>query len=129
MFKLSGSPSTSILHKPAESPPCTRANRPPPLSAQIPLPLPKPVHSTSTFIFRPFPAVFEALSLPPPPRSPKNACYRQVEVPTMFKTTKQRAASRANSQKSTGPRTAEGKAVSRFNALKHAIFAVHQIMF
>jgi hypothetical protein len=47
----------------------------------------------------------------------------------MFKTTKQRAASRANSQKSTGPRTAEGKAVSRFNALKHAIFAVHQIMF
>ena len=47
----------------------------------------------------------------------------------MFKTTKQRAASRANSQKSTGPRTAEGKAISRFNALKHAIYAVHQIMF
>jgi hypothetical protein len=48
----------------------------------------------------------------------------------MFKSTpKQRAASRANSQQSTGPRTTAGKAVSRFNALKHGIFAVHQIMF
>jgi hypothetical protein len=44
-------------------------------------------------------------------------------------TAKQRAASRANSQKSTGPRSAAGKAVSRFNALKHGIYAVHQIMF
>jgi hypothetical protein len=47
----------------------------------------------------------------------------------MFRSTKQRAASRANSQKSTGPRTTAGKAVSRFNALKHGIYAVHQIMF
>jgi hypothetical protein len=48
----------------------------------------------------------------------------------MFQSTpKQRAASRANSQKSTGPRTTAGKAVSRFNALKHGIYAVHQIMF
>jgi len=48
----------------------------------------------------------------------------------MFKRTpKQAAASRANSQKSTGPRTTAGKSVSRFNALKHGIFAVHQIMF
>jgi hypothetical protein len=48
----------------------------------------------------------------------------------MFKSTpKQAAASRANSQKSTGPRSAAGKAVSRFNALKHGIYAVHQIMF
>jgi hypothetical protein len=47
----------------------------------------------------------------------------------MFKSTKQRAASRANAQKSTGPRSAAGKAVSRFNALKHGICAVHQIMF
>jgi hypothetical protein len=44
-------------------------------------------------------------------------------------TAKQSAASRANAQKSTGPRTTAGKAVSRFNALKHAIYAVHQIMF
>jgi hypothetical protein len=44
-------------------------------------------------------------------------------------TDKQRAASRANSQKSTGPRSAAGKAASRFNALKHGIYAVHQIMF
>jgi hypothetical protein len=48
----------------------------------------------------------------------------------MFQSTpKQRAASRANAQKSTGPRTAAGKAASRFNALKHGIYAVHQIMF
>src|ERR1700691_6566207 len=48
----------------------------------------------------------------------------------MFQPTpKQRAASRANAQKSTGPRTTAGKAASRFNALKHGIFAVHQIMF
>ena len=44
-------------------------------------------------------------------------------------TAKQIAANRRNSQKNTGPRTAEGKAVSRFNALKHGIFAVHQLMF
>jgi hypothetical protein len=34
-----------------------------------------------------------------------------------------------NAQKSTGPRTTAGKAVSRFNALKHGIYAIHQIMF
>jgi hypothetical protein len=44
-------------------------------------------------------------------------------------TDKQSAASRANAQKSTGPRSAEGKAASRFNALKHGIHAETQIMF
>jgi len=44
-------------------------------------------------------------------------------------TAKQIAANRLNSQKNTGPRTTAGKAVSRFNALKHGIFAVHQILF
>jgi hypothetical protein len=44
-------------------------------------------------------------------------------------TAKQTAANRLNSQKNTGPCTTAGKAVSRFNALKHGIFAVHQIMF
>jgi hypothetical protein len=44
-------------------------------------------------------------------------------------TAKQIAANRLNSQKNTGPRTTAGKAASRFNALKHGIFAVHQIMF
>src|SRR5580658_3727799 len=44
-------------------------------------------------------------------------------------TDKQSAASRANSQNSTGPRTAEGKAKSRFNALKHGIFAESHIIF
>jgi hypothetical protein len=44
-------------------------------------------------------------------------------------TAKQTAANRMNSQKSTGPRTAEGKAASRYNAVKHGIFATTQIMF
>jgi hypothetical protein len=44
-------------------------------------------------------------------------------------TAKQTAANCMNAQKSTGPRTTAGKAASRFNALKHGIYAVHQIMF
>ena len=44
-------------------------------------------------------------------------------------TPKQTAANRMNSQKSTGPRTTEGQAATRFNAVKHGIFATTQIMF
>jgi hypothetical protein len=44
-------------------------------------------------------------------------------------TTKQTEANRMNAQKSSGPRTSAGKKVSRFNALKHGIYAVHQVMF
>jgi hypothetical protein len=44
-------------------------------------------------------------------------------------TRKQRAASRANGQKSQGPITTAGKANSRYNALKHGIDAKQQIMF
>jgi hypothetical protein len=44
-------------------------------------------------------------------------------------TARQIAANRLNSQKTTGPRTTRGKGVSRFNALKHGIYAVQQIMF
>jgi hypothetical protein len=40
-----------------------------------------------------------------------------------------RAASRANGRKSRGPVTPEGKAKSRFNALKHGIDAKQQVMF
>ena len=36
---------------------------------------------------------------------------------------KQLAANHANAQKSTGPKTAEGRAVSKMNALKHGIFS------
>ncbi len=45
-------------------------------------------------------------------------CYRRVVA-----TPAQIAANRLNSQKSTGPRSVEGKAASRFNALKHAASA------
>src|SRR3954465_12166723 len=41
---------------------------------------------------------------------------------------KQIAANRANAKKSTGPRTPEGKAVSRFNALKFGITAESLIL-
>jgi hypothetical protein len=43
-------------------------------------------------------------------------------------TRKQRAASRANGQKSQGPITIAGKVKSRYNALKHGIDAKQQIM-
>jgi len=36
---------------------------------------------------------------------------------------KQLAANRANAQRSTGPRTPEGKAIARYNALTHGILA------
>jgi len=38
-------------------------------------------------------------------------------------TAKQLAANRANAQKSTGPRTPDGRAVSRWNALQHGVLA------
>jgi len=38
-------------------------------------------------------------------------------------TAKQLAANRANARKSTGPRTAQGRAVSRWNALQHGVLA------
>jgi hypothetical protein len=44
-------------------------------------------------------------------------------------TDKQRAANRMNSQGSSGPTTTESQAASRYDALKHGIFAAHQIMF
>jgi hypothetical protein len=42
---------------------------------------------------------------------------------------KQIAANRANAQKSTGPRSINGKAASRLNALKHGIYAKDKTMF
>jgi hypothetical protein len=44
-------------------------------------------------------------------------------------TAKQAAASRANSSKSSGHSATQGQAASRYNALKHGIVAIHQIMF
>jgi hypothetical protein len=72
----------------------------------------------------------KALRLRHPHSALKAPARLESRILTMFKSTpKQAAASRANSQKPTGPRSAAGKAVSRFNALKHGIYAVHQIMF
>src|ERR1700693_3129075 len=44
-------------------------------------------------------------------------------------TPNQAAASRANSSKSSGHSPPEGRAASRYNAVKHGIGAIHQIMF
>jgi hypothetical protein len=46
-----------------------------------------------------------------------------------MRTAKQQAASRANGQKSQGAVTARGKANSRYNALKHGIYAESQVVF
>ena len=43
-------------------------------------------------------------------------------------TLKQIEANRLNAKKSTGPRTAEGKAAVRLNALKHGLFALDPII-
>ena len=40
----------------------------------------------------------------------------------------QMAANRANAQKSTGPRSAEGKSASRFNALQHGVDAASPVI-
>ncbi len=52
---------------------------------------------------------------PPTPVSP------QTNLPAL--SPRKLAAQRANAQKSTGPRTVEGMAASRLNALKHGFFA------
>ena len=52
---------------------------------------------------------------PPTPVSP------QTDLPAL--SPRKLAAQRANAQKSTGPRTVEGMAASRLNALKHGFFA------
>jgi len=48
-------------------------------------------------------------------------CFLEEDI--LMATPAQIAANRANAQKSTGPRSVEGKAASRFNALKHGLDA------
>ena len=43
-------------------------------------------------------------------------------------TPNQSAANRRNAQKSTGPRTPQGRAASRLNALKHGLTACHLVL-
>jgi len=55
------------------------------------------------------------------PRPQKPACPRDTAL--VMASPAQIAANQANSRKSTGPRSVEGKSASRFNALKHGIDA------
>jgi len=80
--------------------------------------------STSYFIFRSFQSTY--LSSLPSAAIPSATL---LSGESFMPTAKQSAASRANAQKSTGPRTPQGKAASRFNALKHGIHAETQVMF
>jgi len=68
----------------------------------------------------------------PPPGALVFACYPvgdQAPLPVFFMPTLlQIEANRRNAKRSTGPRTLEGKAVSRFNALKTGIDAKSQII-
>jgi hypothetical protein len=54
---------------------------------------------------------------------PRRSAVNPTEPMSKRVTLKQLAANRANAQKSTGPHTANGKAVSKLNALKHGILS------
>jgi len=64
---------------------------------------------------------------PPRPGWPLRRCYRGRERNPMA-TQRQIEANRLNAQKSTGPRTPEGKAVSSLNALKSGLDAESQFV-
>ncbi len=82
------------------------------------------VHASTNFISPPNPCTCNA-SVRSTPCTPANPCYRLIANPTELKgqpimlSDKQLAANRANAEKSTGPRTVEGKNRSRLNALRH----------
>ena len=68
----------------------------------------------------------EGTTQPPEELRVKAACAPDRLVKEPEKSTisaKKKAANRANAQRSTGPKTAEGKAKSAQNAIKHGIFA------
>ena len=78
------------------------------------------VHTNSHNIFAPNPFPSNT-PLPVPAGSPKLACYLQGRSPMSSQL--QIEANRRNSQKSTGPRTAAGKAIASQNALGSGIYA------
>src|SRR6476619_5991854 len=64
------------------------------------------------------PSLFRHLQFNPP-SLPKTALYAEIRMATQ----KQIEANRRNAQKSTGPKTEEGKTKSKFNAMKHGMTA------
>src|ERR1035438_46560 len=78
---------------------------------------PQPHHS-NIFFFPPFPSITSRPTRRTPPDSPAT-----VVAGGPMATQQQIQANRANAQLSTGPRTEQGKAISRMNALKTGIDA------
>jgi hypothetical protein len=68
---------------------------------------------------------FTNLRSPPKPRNP--ACYPLGRKDIPMATQPQIDANRANAQKSTGPRTPEGRAAVRQNALKHGLTSMSPV--
>jgi hypothetical protein len=57
---------------------------------------------------------------------PQSSAHANTDKPAV--SDRKLKANRANAQKSTGPKTQRGKAISRFNALKHGLLAKQAIM-
>jgi hypothetical protein len=89
----------------------------------------EPVFSGHTK-FRNILRLFSVTYSPPPQVTPPTPA--SLKSRGLMSSRRQRATNRANTQKSTGPSATgatQGPAASRYNAAKHGISAVHQIMF
>ena len=86
-----------------------------------------------TTIFTPHFPLSSITYNPSPSGAPASTSYREVRggrnpINSMFFSNKSRPFNRLNAQKSTGPRSPEGKAAVRFNALKSGIDAQSQVI-
>src|ERR1035441_4398743 len=87
-----------------------------------PIPCRAAVHANSKFPIPLHPKRLPSATTRPWPSSLLPSSQKEVMA-----TPKQNQANRQNAQRSTGPRSAEGKAASRFNALKTGIDAKAQV--